>query len=112
MKRTLICLALLMSALPVLASDLLPRDVQRFVDRRETCDHLRAEMPDPGAKLRMAEAEREPGKQCKGTDKELARLKRKYAANTTIMQVLNQFDTGIEAADAVAPTNRAGRRAG
>ena len=112
MKRMLICLALLMSALPVLAGDLLPRDVQRFVDRRESCDHMREETPVPGEKLRMAGMERELSKQCKGTGQELARLKRKYAANTTIMQVLNQFETGIEATDAPAPTNRAGRRAG
>jgi hypothetical protein len=32
----------------------------------------------------------------------LAQLKRKYTANSTIMQILNQFDTGIETADAVA----------
>ena len=60
----------------------------------------------------MKDVNREIEKLCKGTGQELARLKRKYAANTTIMQVLNQFETGIEATDAPAPTNRAGRRAG
>jgi len=35
-----------------------------------------------------------------GTDKELAQLKRKYAANSTIVQILNQFDAPVEVAEA------------
>jgi hypothetical protein len=91
MKRFLICLALLMPVLPALA-DYLPRDVQRFVDRRVDCDHVRS----------IKEMAREPSKSCAGTDKELVQLKRKYATNSTIMQILNQFEPGIEVAQAPA----------
>jgi predicted oxidoreductase len=86
-----LCLTLFVLSLPAFAEPL-PRDVQKFVDRRVDCDHVR----------RIKELPRELGKLCTGTDKELAQLKRKYAANSTIMQILNQFDTGIETADAVA----------
>ena len=89
MKRFPICLALLVSVLPALAQGYLPRDVQRFVDRRQDCDHIR----------RIQEVPREIGNSCAGTDKELAQLKRKYAANSTIMQLLNQFETAIEVAE-------------
>jgi hypothetical protein len=82
----------------------LPRDVQRFVDRREGCDHMRGEFPDRGEKQRVNEVTREISKLCSGTGKELAQLKRKYADNSTIMQILNQFETGIEVAQ--APTRK------
>lgn len=86
MKRFLVSLALLAAALPVVAQDSLPRDVQRFMIRRENCDQMRRAAPDDREKLL---------KLCVSTDKELAQLKRKYAANSTIMQVLNQFEAGI-----------------
>jgi len=112
MKRFLICLALLAPALPALAQGYLPRDVQRFVDRREGCDHMRGEIPDASEKLRMNDVTREIRKLCAGTDKELVELKRKYASNSTIMQILTQFETGIEANEIPAPKGKAGRRTG
>jgi hypothetical protein len=102
MKRCFVYLALLLSALPALGQDYLPRDVQRFVDRRERCNHMRGEIPDPSEKLRMNEVSRELRKLCGSTDKELVQLKKKYAANSTIMQILNQFDIGMELAEAPA----------
>jgi hypothetical protein len=102
MKRFLMCLALLAPTLPVLA-DYLPTDVQRFVYRREGCDHMRGEVSDGFAGPRMESIGREIDRSCKGTDKELLQLKRKYAANSTIMQLLNQFETGIEAFEAAVP---------
>jgi hypothetical protein len=86
MKRCLFSLILLMPALSAVAQDYLPREVQRFMIRRENCDHMRRAALDGRDKLL---------KLCVGTDKELAQLKRKYAANSTIMQVLNQFEAGI-----------------
>lgn len=63
---------------------------------------MRGEIPDPTEKLRMNEVSRELRKLCGGTDKELGQLKKKYAANSTIMQILNQFEVGIELAEAPA----------
>jgi hypothetical protein len=102
MKRFLVCLVLMMPSLCVMAQNYLPRDVQRFVDRRGDCDDVR----------RMKEVRRDLPKACAGTDRELVQLKRKYAANSTIMQILNQFDAGIEAAQAPAPKGREAIRAG
>jgi hypothetical protein len=106
-----LCLALFTLSLRALAEPL-PRDVQKFVDRREGCDHMRGEFPDRGEKQRVNEVTREISKLCAGTGKELVQLKRKYASNSTIMQILNQFESGIEAAETPAPKSRAGRRAG
>jgi len=105
-KALLICLALMMPVFPALAQDYLPRDVQRFVDRREGCDHMRGELD------RMHELSREMRKSCGGTDKELAQLKLKYAANSTIMQLLNQFEARIEAAEAPMPKGGTPKRKG
>ena len=47
----------------------------------------------------MDEASREPRKLCAGMDKELVQLKRKHPLNSTIMQILNQFEPVIESVD-------------
>jgi hypothetical protein len=95
-KRCLISLSLLFSVLPALGQDYLPRDVQRFMDRREGCARARVD------RVGADEVSRELRKLCEGSDKELVQLKRKYASNSTIMQILNQFDVGIELAEAPA----------
>jgi hypothetical protein len=100
MKRCLICLALLMPALSAVAQDYLPREVQRFLDRRENCDQMRRAAPEAREKLL---------KLCMGTDKELAQLKRKYGANSTIMQILNQFEAAIELAEVSSPRKKAAK---
>jgi hypothetical protein len=114
MKNVLVCLALLMSALPALAGAPLPRDVQKFVDRREGCDHMRGELPDPAEKRRMKEVNREIENLCRGTDIQLAQLKKKYASNAAVMQRLNEFEDGIEAESLASPIgrNEVGRPAG
>jgi hypothetical protein len=111
MKRFVICLALLAPVLPALGKESFPRDVQRFVDRREGCDHMRGEIPEPSEKQRMKEVSREIRKLCTGTDKELAQLKRKYASYSAIMQVLNQFEPDIEATEASVSKAKAGHKA-
>jgi hypothetical protein len=97
MKKVMFCLSLLMFPLFSLADESLPGEVQRYVDNREGCDHMRGEIPDPSDKQRMREVNREIQKLCKGTDKELARLKRKYARNPSVMRRLGEFESGIEA---------------
>jgi hypothetical protein len=111
MKRFLMCLALLTTT-PLVLAEYLPRDVQRFVDRREGCDHMRGEIPARADGPRMQDIGRQIDRQCKGTDKELAQLKKKYAANSTIMQILNQFEADIEAVEAPARRGKSARQAG
>jgi hypothetical protein len=74
--------------------------MQIFVDKREGCDGIR----------RAEVAPRNLSKLCAGTDKELAQLRRKYAANSTITQILNQFEPSIEAFEAPAPKRKTGHR--
>ena len=93
MKRCLVGLALLFAAVPALCQDYLPRDVQRYVDRREGCDHMRGEID------RMNAVSRELRRLCGRMDKELVQLKKKYAGNSTIMQILNQFEAAVEVAE-------------
>ena len=102
MKRFLICLAMLLPPFCALAQDYVPRDVQRLIDLRAGC-----------------EASREARGACGVNGKELVQLKRKYAGNSTITQILNQFDAGTDTADvaetpapASAPKKSQPRKAG
>ena len=92
MRTSLLCLSVLMPVAPALADEPLPSDVQRFIDRREGCDHMRGEVPEHGEKQRMREVNREIEKLCKGTDKKLAQLKKKYAMNLSVMRRLDEFE--------------------
>lgn len=96
MKNFLVCLALLILIFPALAASPLPLDVQKFIDRREGCDHMRGELPDPNQKQSMKEVNREIEKLCKGTDRQLVQLKKKYVSNASVIQRLNEFEEGIE----------------
>jgi hypothetical protein len=96
MKNLFICLGLLTALHPAHADTRLPQDVEKFVERREGCDHMRGETPGLGEKMRMKEVNREIGKLCKGTDNQLIRLKKKYASDAVVMQRLNDFEEGIE----------------
>lgn len=58
---------------------------------------MRGEIPGPADKRRMKEVNREIEKLCKGTDKALAQLKKKYASNVPVMWRLNEIEDGIEA---------------
>ena len=80
MKKILICLSLLMQMIPLQAHDAVPHDVQQFLD-----DEIR--------KLRT------------GTDRALACLKKKYAANAAAMQQLNEIEPDSEGLRAPARRN-------
>jgi hypothetical protein len=95
LRKALVCLALLVPVLPSLADERFPGDVQRFIDRREGCDHMRGKIPEPGDTQRMREVEREIMKLCKGTDEELARLRKKYLRKPSVMRRLDEFESGI-----------------
>lgn len=97
MKKFLITLALVMQLSPVFADEPLPPDVQRFIDQREGCDHMRGEVPDPSDKKAMKDVARQIRTLCKGTDKILARLKKKYADSPAVTRQLNEFEPDIEA---------------
>lgn len=58
---------------------MLPKDVEAFVSRREGCAHFRGEIPEPNQRARLREVKREMRRLCTGMDKQLVRLKKKYA---------------------------------
>jgi hypothetical protein len=95
--RTIILALLSSFSLHVSGAERLPADVRAFIDDREGCDHMRGEIPEPGDKQRMKELGREIDKLCKGTDRRLANLKRKYASDRDVTRRLNGFESSIEA---------------
>ena len=87
------CLSVVLSACGVRA---LPPDVNRFIDRRETCDHLRGEFPDPPNPQRVQELTESIAASCTSTDAQLARLKERYRNDLAVIRRLGAFETEIE----------------
>jgi hypothetical protein len=99
MIRQLSLACALILPLHAFAAEALPSEVQKFIDQREGCDHMRGEEPETGDKQRARELKREMAKLCKGTDRKLAQLKKKYATSGMVMNRLNEFEPQIEAAE-------------
>ena len=77
-----------------------PADVRAFLDDRDLCDHFREE-PWPESD---SDADRMRRRQivdgirtaCAGTDRQLDDLLARYRDDRRIMQLLSQFERGIE----------------
>jgi len=89
----------ILAGLAVASCALLPdhKDVDAFVARREVCDHLRGEFPDPPNPERVKEITDGVKEYCTGTDAKLAALKSKYAKDYEAVAKLNTFEPRIEA---------------
>ena len=74
-----------------------PDDVEQFLFKREGCDHMRGEIPEPHQKARMREIQREIRRLCTGTDKQLVKLKKKYADDQRVMAALDELEPDVEA---------------
>lgn len=86
MKTLLACLALATIVPATAAAETTtPPDVQKFIDQRTQCDHKRGQLLDQNEQ-----------QQCKGSDKALLRLKKKYANNAAVMQRLGGFRSDTE----------------
>jgi hypothetical protein len=72
----------------------LPKEVQEFIDLRDGCDHFRGEYPYN--EERRISLETQISASCIGTDKELKRLKDKYATNKTVTNKLQPYEAKIE----------------
>ena len=84
---------------PLVADGKPPADIERFVSRREGCDHMRGEIPEPNQEARARQVQREIQRLCAGTDTQLKKLKKKYGANSQIMTTLNEFEPEIEGSE-------------
>lgn len=91
--RLMLPLLALIAASPATAADL-PPDVANFLARRERCDHFRGEDSDDPA--RIAEIRQGLAANCRGTDAELARLKRRHAGRSAIRARLDALERRIE----------------
>ena len=72
-------------------------DLATFLQRRETCDHLRGEVPDPPDDERMRQIVLEQAAYCTGTDAQLAALKKRYRDDPLVTRRLAAFEPQIEA---------------
>ena len=80
-----------------------PTDIRDFIDSRDACDHWRGEPwpehaddPQEVRKEQILEAIKQS---CTGTDKRLAALKAAYASDPKILQLLDEYEPGIETDD-------------
>jgi len=71
-----------------------PAEVERFIDRRDKCDHFRGE--EPYDEERREFLHRRMVEFCNGTDKQLAELKQKYQGNKAVTERLNRYEPFIE----------------
>ncbi|WAC71254.1 hypothetical protein OU995_16850 [Roseateles sp. SL47] len=73
-----------------------PVALKAFLERREVCDHLRGEIPEPGDQEAIDEVIASINKYCDGTDAELARLKRAHGGDATVKKQLDALEPCIE----------------
>lgn len=67
-----------------------------FLERRETCDHLRGEIPDPDDAEGLQAAIAAINQHCQGTDEALRRMKARCASDPDAMAKLNTLAPRIE----------------
>jgi hypothetical protein len=94
--KTSITLSFCLVIFPLYASsaESYPKDVEKFIERRDLCDHFRTE--DPYDEERKIELQKNAEKFCTGSDKQLFNLKKKYNENFQVMKKLNEYDEKIE----------------
>ena len=78
------------------AADAAP-DLATFLERRAACDHWRGEVPDPPDPARMREVVRQTDEWCKGTDAQLAQLKKRYRDDPVVAKQLADLEPQVEA---------------
>ncbi len=97
MNRPVIVSILLISGISYAAekSNVLPKDVSAFIEKRDMCDHFRGE--EPYDKERRAFLEKNILELCTGSDAALANLKSKYINDKEVSSRLDKYESKIEA---------------
>jgi hypothetical protein len=90
---------LLLVALSTAPNVALPPEVATFVADRDVCEHFRGEpiegdLPEQIARRAFVQESLEI--YCAGTDRRLAALKTRYAANIAVMSALGGYEQAIE----------------
>lgn len=99
MKTLVLVPILLLSFSSIFAAEKLPNDVTQFITQRDACDHFRGELPEPEEVERMREVTGQIEKRCRGTDRRLRSLKKKYDSDANVKKRLNVYDEQIELRD-------------
>jgi hypothetical protein len=97
-KKIALGVSFVFATMPHVAATELPKDVEKFIVKRESCDHFRGEVSSPGDKQRVRQLQLAVQKWCTGTDRYLAQLKKKYANDESITHRLAEFEANIEPA--------------
>ena len=95
----LVPVLLLFSLSPIFAAEKLPNDVRQFIAQRDACDHFRGELPEPEEVERMREVTSQAERRCRGTDRRLRSLKKKYDSDANVKKRLKVYDEQIEPRD-------------
>ena len=80
---------------PPPAADATP-DLATFLERRAACDQWRGEVPDPPDPARMREVVQQTDEWCKGTDAQLALLKKRYRDDPVVSKQLADLEPQLE----------------
>ncbi|MDO7844576.1 hypothetical protein [Sphingomonas immobilis] len=94
MKAALALALTFVAADPAAARAPLPATVRHFIARRDECDHFRGEVEYD--KARAAEMAAAFAKYCKGSDADLARIRRQYRHNRLVLKAVSGYETRIE----------------
>lgn len=81
-------------ACAAIAQGRFPADVERFIERRDACDHFRGEEAYDAGRRKFLEEQ--TLKLCVGTDRRLADLKMKYGNDKAVMGKLSEYEAQIE----------------
>lgn len=90
------CTLILASCATAPRPDVCQPALNDFLERREVCDHLRGEIPDPDDPASLQEAIAAINQQCRGTDAALRDMKLRCAADPQAMTRLNALAPRIE----------------
>ena len=71
-------------------------DLKTYLERREMCDHMRGEFPDPPDPERMRDILEQVDRFCPGSDAQLATLKLRYRDDPAVMATLDALEPRIE----------------
>lgn len=72
-----------------------PNEVNKFIERRDLCDHFRGEIPGDRSE-RATEVNRQLQRYCPGTDRELRDLRSRYRDQPEVVQKLSKYEDCIE----------------
>jgi hypothetical protein len=94
LRLSLIALILIACAPLPKANTILPRDVTRFIDRRDLCEHFMGEEAYNAERLVFLNTAL--ARTCTGSNTKLKKLRIKYGRNAMVINALKNYDGDIE----------------